>query len=215
MQIKKIFLASSAELKADRDQFEIAVNRKNKEWIRQGIFLELVVWEDFLDALSRTRLQDEYNKVIRQCDIFVMLFWTKVGQFTEEEFATAAGQFKAANKPFVFTYLKTAPAVSIDASLTAFKNKLDTMGHFVTRYENIDFLKYHFNHQLEKLAANGFIELKWDKHELLAGGDVNYTAVVNTNVNHGTQAKLEDSGGYFGSNVSAGRDVAGRDINNK
>jgi hypothetical protein len=89
MQTKKIFLASSAELKADREQFELAVNRKNKEWIKQGIFLELIVWEDFLDAVSKTRLQDEYNKTIRECDIFVMLFWTKVGLYTAEEFETA------------------------------------------------------------------------------------------------------------------------------
>jgi len=60
MKTRKIFLASSTELKADRDQFEILINRKNKEWVAREVFLELVIWEDFLDAMSRTRLQDEY-----------------------------------------------------------------------------------------------------------------------------------------------------------
>ena len=64
----------------------IFINRKNKDWAVKGVFLELLVWEDFLDAVSKTRLQDEYNKEIRQCDLFVMLYWTKVGQYTEEEF---------------------------------------------------------------------------------------------------------------------------------
>jgi hypothetical protein len=88
---KKLFLASSAELREDRKEFEIFVNRKNKDWLDKGIFLDLVVWEDFLDAVSKTRLQDEYNKAIRECDLFVMLFFTKVGQYTEEEFETAFG----------------------------------------------------------------------------------------------------------------------------
>jgi len=76
---KGLFLASSSELKEDRKEFEIFINRKNKDWVAQGVFLELIVWEDFLDAVSATRLQNEYDNSIRECDIFVMLFWTKVG----------------------------------------------------------------------------------------------------------------------------------------
>jgi hypothetical protein len=108
MRTQKIFLASSSELRADRDAFEIFLNRKNKDWVKQGVFLELIVWEDFLDAVSKTRLQDEYNRAIRECDLFVMLFFTKVGKYTAEEFETAFGQFQATGKPFIFTYFKDA-----------------------------------------------------------------------------------------------------------
>jgi hypothetical protein len=166
MDTKNIFLASSAELKEDREQFEIFISRKNKEWIEKGVFLHLIVWEDFLDALSQTRLQDEYNKAIRECEIFVMLFCTKVGQYTEEEFETAFGQFKSTHKPFIFTYFKDAEISTGSAnkrdlmSLWVFQEKLDKLGHFYTVYKNIDELKFKFNQQLEKLAANGFIELK-------------------------------------------------------
>jgi len=106
---RKLFLASSAELKDDRREFEILISRKNSDWINKGAFLRPVVWEDFLDALAQTRLQDEYNKEIHTCDIFVMLFWTKVGRYTEQEFETAFGQFKSTSKPFIFTYFKNAP----------------------------------------------------------------------------------------------------------
>ncbi|MEM7758149.1 MAG: hypothetical protein AAF298_08500 [Cyanobacteria bacterium P01_A01_bin.40] len=75
-KIIKIFLASDSELKSDREQFEIFINRKNKEYIKKNIFLELVLWEDFLDAMSSTRLQDEYNKAVADCNIFVSLFHT-------------------------------------------------------------------------------------------------------------------------------------------
>lgn len=168
MVIKKIFLASSAELKADRDAFEVAVCRKNKEWIKRDVFLEVVMWEDFLDVMSRTRLQDEYNRAVRECDLFVMLFWTKVGKYTTEEFEAAFKQFQATQKPFLLIYLKDAPiqSGSIDEddlmSLLAFKKKLNSLGHFPTHYENKDRLENHFNQQLEKLAANGFVEFKRD-----------------------------------------------------
>ena len=95
----KIFLASSSELKEDRKDFEILIGRKNKEWVDQGVYLDLIVWEDFLDALSHTRLQDEYDKQIRGCDIFVMLFHTKVGRYTEEEFQTAVGSSRPPTSP--------------------------------------------------------------------------------------------------------------------
>lgn len=94
MKTIKLFLASSAELKADRQAFEGFINRKNKDWVARGVFLELVIWEDFLDAVSQTRLQDEYNQAIRDCDLFLMLFWTKVGRYTQEEFETAFGRFQ-------------------------------------------------------------------------------------------------------------------------
>jgi hypothetical protein len=179
---KKLFLASSAELSEDRKEFEIFVNRKNKDWVDKGVFLELVVWEDFLDAVSKTRLQDEYDKAIRECDLFVMLFFTKVGKYTEEEFETAFGQFRASSKPFIFTYFKDAQIGTGSAdrkdltSLWAFQDKLDALGHFYTRYKNIDELKLHFNRQLDKLVADGFIEFNPDKDEAAVSGSATRNA---------------------------------------
>lgn len=165
MKKKKLFFASSAELKDDRQQFETFINRKNKEWYDKGIFLELIIWEDFLDAVSQTRLQDEYDKSIRESDIFIMLFFTKVGKYTEEEFEAAFGQFKSTNKPFIFTYFKDAEvslgSININKdmlSLLNFKEKLDKLGHFYTSYKNIEEFQLKFSQQLEKLVATGFIE---------------------------------------------------------
>ena len=166
--IRKIFLASSAELEADRKAFEIAINRKNKDWVKRGVFLELVLWEDFRDAMSETRLQDEYNRAVRECDVFVMLFWTKVGKYSAEEFETALKQFQATKKPFVFTYYKSAeptdsPSAADQDSLHAFQDKLKALGHFQTEYPNTDALLRHFSGQLDKLVDNGFIEFKPDQ----------------------------------------------------
>jgi hypothetical protein len=163
VDIFRIFLASSEELKEDRRDFEIFIYRKNKDWVpHRGIFLDLVVWEDFLDALSKTRLQDEYNKRIRECDLFVMLFFTKVGPYTAEEFETAIGQFHKTSKPLVFTYFKDAQITTGGArkndlqSMWAFQSKLGELGHFYSTYKNLEDLKLKFGGQLDKLSGDGF-----------------------------------------------------------
>ncbi len=164
MKKQKIFLASSSELKEDREQFEIFISRENKEWIKKDVFLELNLWEDFLDAMSQTRLQDEYNKAINECDIFIMLFFTKVGKYTEEEFEKAFKHFKINNKPFIYTYFKNAQIWTRDlnddiVTLLQFQRKLNVLGHFVTRYKSVEDLKYQFSNQLEKLHLSEFNQM--------------------------------------------------------
>ncbi|MGF1535371.1 MAG: hypothetical protein ACFB4J_02635, partial [Elainellaceae cyanobacterium] len=157
MQTIKIFLASSSELKGDREQFEIFINRKNKEYVKSGVFLELVLWEDFIDAMSQTRLQDEYNLAIAECDIFVSLFHSKVGQYTKEEFLKAYDTFKANNRPLVYTYFKklvtevTRSNRKHFESLFDFQDELSDKGHFYTTYADINDLKHQFSEQLIKI----------------------------------------------------------------
>ncbi|MCK6622403.1 MAG: SUMF1/EgtB/PvdO family nonheme iron enzyme [Calditrichaceae bacterium] len=154
-QTLTIFLASSAELKDDREKFEQFIGRKNKTLNPNDQFIRLEIWEDFIDAMSQTRLQDEYNKVVRECDIFVMLFATKVGQYTREEFEAAFGQFQESGKPWIYTFFKTAPVVLDDIprgdlqSLWDFQDRLKALGHFWTKYQDSDDLINQFTRQLE------------------------------------------------------------------
>ena len=159
MKTIKIFLASSSELADDRKEFEILINRKNKEYVESEVFFKLVLWEDFLDAMSPTRLQDEYNKAVAECDIFVSLFHTKVGKFSEEEFLKAQATFKANGKPLIYTYFKDA-AIKMSQitpeiqTLLNFRQKLRDLGHFPTNYAHIPELKYQFNEQLIKITKS-------------------------------------------------------------
>jgi hypothetical protein len=159
MQTKKIFLASSEELRDDRVAFELMVGQLNQDWVPRDIFFHLVVWENFIDAMSQDGLQKEYNKAIRDCDIFVLLFFTKVGRFTAEEFETAFGAFHAGNKPLIYTYFKDALVLtgSIDQniiSLLEFKAKLTALNHYCTRYRSAEELKWLFSRQLDKLYGD-------------------------------------------------------------
>lgn len=184
----KLFLASSSELKEDRKEFALFINNKNKDWVNnKGIFLELSQWEGFLEALSGTRMQDEYNKAVRECEIFVILFSTKVGKYTKEEFETAVGQFKATEKPFIFTYFKDTTVSKISNlsakdlwSLEVFQKKLKKLGHFQSIYENIHELKCKFGEQLDELAARNFTTREQDKTEPEQNAAISISAVAPT-----------------------------------
>ena len=157
-KILKIFLASSNELEYDRKEFELFVNRENKELIDKNIFLKLIIWEDFVDAMSQKGSQEEYNKAAKESDIFIMLFFTKVGPFTIEEFESAFGEFNAKNKPIIYTYFKDAPINTSKVStqfnsVLKFQKKLRSLNHYFTTYKDINELKLSFIQQLNKLFA--------------------------------------------------------------
>ena len=157
----KIFLASSEELHDDRDAFDLYFRQQNDMLRKKGIYLEVIRWENFLDAMSETRLQDEYNAKVRNCDIFVSLFMTKTGAYTEEEFDVAHDTFKQNGKPLIYTYFKDAPTSTTKVnladlqSLRSFQDKLKAKGHFWTEYNNIEHLQRHFRDQINKLQDEG------------------------------------------------------------
>jgi CHAT domain len=157
----KIFLASSSELKDERVQFELLIGRENKRLVNQGVFLELVIWEDFRDHFSKDGLQVEYNRAVQECEIFVMLFFTKVGPYTRQEFEAARTAFMTNQRPRIFTYFKDAPmqigAIREDdlLSLLEFRRWLSELKHYPTVYPNIDWMLLHFRRQLEDYLDNG------------------------------------------------------------
>ena len=156
--IVRIFLASSAELCEDRDALDLYLRQLNDTLRSSGKYLSVVRWENFLDAMSDTRMQDRYNDAVRSCDIFISLFFTKTGQFTREEFHVAHRHFLETGRPYIYTFFKDAeirPGHLHRADLTSlwdFQEELQALGHFYSRYDNIDHLKRLFRDQLDKLA---------------------------------------------------------------
>jgi hypothetical protein len=155
---KKIFLASSAELIEDRDAFELMVGRLNKEWRARDYAFDVIRWEYFIDAMSKDGLQKEYNRAVAGSDLFVMLFFTKVGRYTLEEFETAFAGV-AEGGPRIFTYFRNDSILTGDIddsikSLLDFKARLKALNHYVTTYRNTEDLQFQFSRQLEKLYGD-------------------------------------------------------------
>lgn len=164
----RIFLASSAELKPDREAFEQAIARRNKDWNPRGVFLHLDIWEDLSEAVSPTRSQDEYNREIDRCDIFVVLFWTKVGRYTAEEFERAYARFKggadSARAPTILVYEKSVMPAALPTSTDlksreAFQTRLVGLEHFPGKYDTAAKLELEFRNELDRLVSAGAIRL--------------------------------------------------------
>ena len=89
------------------------------------------------------------------------LFSTKAGKFTEEEFDVAYQTYQATKKrPRVYTFFKSTQINPADAdkealmSLWAFQERLKNLGHFLTKYNDIEHLKRQFSDQLRKLRQD-------------------------------------------------------------
>jgi hypothetical protein len=168
MQVKKIFLASSEELKSDRQAFEVMLGRLNQQWRSRETSFDLVIWENFIDAMSRDGLQKEYNRAVKDCDIFVMMFFTKVGPYTLEEFETAFAGLAGGSGPLIYTYFRNDFILAGDIddgirTLLDFKARLKALGHYFTTYRNTEDLQYQFSRQLEKLYGDDAASARIDE----------------------------------------------------
>lgn len=164
----KIFLASSSELADTRDQIELFLLRKNQNNELNGLNIEVVRWENFLDAMSEDGLQAEYNKAVVTSDVFISLFRTKTGTYTEQEFDIAHQAFLKNGFPKIYTMFEKA-LVSTNAnnkdslnSLWEFQDKLKKLKHYQTNYNNIEDLQLKLSQQLKKLVDGGVFECNRD-----------------------------------------------------
>lgn len=189
MQKIRIFLASSNELKAERDRFEQEIYRKCKAWFDREVFLHLDIWEDLTARMNINGSQSDYNRYVQQADLFVLLAHSKVGMYTGEEFDTAFGQFQTTQKPFIFTYFKQTNGIAIDPSLTEFQQKLKDLKHFYSPFSSVDDLWNQFNKELERLELADFAENQFSQPQVVI-----------------TQT-------HSGSGDNVGRDKIGRQIN--
>ena len=85
----KIFLASSEELKPERLVIAELVTKLNYAWAEHDVSIRLVKWEYLDSSMGAQHKQEDYNDHLRQCDMCVVLYWTKFGMYTEIELETA------------------------------------------------------------------------------------------------------------------------------
>lgn len=153
----RLFLASSSELREDRDGFDLHFRQLNDTLRSRNVYLEVDRWETGPQAMAPGRTQDEYNARVCACDLFVALFATKAGEYTQEEFEAASRSFLAHGRPLVFTYFKNVAAGAPGAteaelrSLVEFQAKLQRIGHFWSKYSTIESLQNQFRRQLDKV----------------------------------------------------------------
>lgn len=155
----RIFLASSNELETERDKFASLINQLNRIFKPRGLELELVIWEYLNSSMSKKRKQDEYNDELKKCEICLVIFWNKFGEYTEEEFRTAYQELCAGHNPQRLYVFFKEPADST-VEMSEFKESFATeYGHFYNIFENGDTLKLNFLLQLE-IFKNDILDIR-------------------------------------------------------
>ncbi len=97
--ILKLFFASSSELESERNEVDALAIEINK--LHDHIKIEVVKWETDLPSGSYENFQQEINKKLADCPIVAALFYSKIGNFSLEEFNLALALDKK-----VFLYFK-------------------------------------------------------------------------------------------------------------
>jgi len=121
----KIFLASSEELKPERLAIAELVTKLNYIWAQYDIFIRLVKWEYLDSSMAAKHKQEEYNDYLRECDMCVVLYWTKFGKYTEIELDTAYQLLNSDSNLKVMRVLFKEDSTDIADALRLFKEKYE------------------------------------------------------------------------------------------
>ena len=165
MKTIKVFLASSEELRPERDMMASLANSLNTVLEPQGIQVIVVEWENLDASMGVLHKQEDYNEKLRGCELCIVLYWTKFGIYTKTELDIAYNELLAGNNPKkLYVYFKTCSEATEE--LKEFKDSFPTKyGHFFTSFENSDTLKAHFllqfiEYQSQTLHHSKAIEVK-------------------------------------------------------
>lgn len=149
MKTIKVFIASSEELKPERLELIHMIQQLNRILKPKDVEIEPVKWE-YLDAsMGPLHKQEEYNRELKKCEICLVLFWTRFGDYTKSELDTAYSELCAGRNPKkLYVYFKDAEEISPE--LKAFKeNFATTYGHVPCQFDTVDTLMLKFLLQLE------------------------------------------------------------------
>ncbi len=158
MKTYRIFLASSSELSNERDLVTAAIADFVSLHPEHKANFQVIKWENFAATFEDARKQDQYNESISFCDVFLMLFWSKVGRYTNEEFDLAQKSLGGNKKPLLLL-LEKIDSTSKEDSVTEFKkNVAHGNGLFSAVFKNDDSLKSVIKEELQKLFKDGFLK---------------------------------------------------------
>ena len=132
----KVFLASSNENFDERVQFGDFVSGLNNMFSSVNIQFLLHKWEYFSFDLAPKDKQEEYNDKVRESEISIVLFWRKIGWFTQREL-NAALEAQRANPQTkrVFVFLKAIDEHT-EISPENLQKLKDFKDHFYERCQN-------------------------------------------------------------------------------
>lgn len=143
-----IFIASSSELKSERNELVDLIQDLNEEYENKNIKLKAVLWEFMDSSMGEARKEDEYLEKLRECEICVVMFWQTLGEYTEEELKVAVTEMNTGKLPKRVYVLFKEPCENISKELTKFKLS------FPEKYPHIPVLYFHDLELLREITTN-------------------------------------------------------------
>ena len=148
MKTIRIFLASSIT-QFEKERYELVSFIEHMGRIFRKAYdvdVEPFICEDFDHYVTPDgRMQEKFNKILRESDMVFFLFYTRAGAYTQEEFEVALAQMRASEekKPKIYTFFKALKeGETVEASLRAFMGMLEnTLGHYHESFTSIDTVK--------------------------------------------------------------------------
>ena len=126
-----IFVASSAELKSERDELSDLMLDMNEKLEEKGIKMKSVQWEFMDSSMGKKDKEDEYLERLKECEICIVLFWQILGKYTVEELNVAVEEMIAGRLPRRVCVLYKESAEDISEELKKFKM------NFYKKYKDI------------------------------------------------------------------------------
>ena len=134
METKKIFIASSSEMRKERLEVIDLLVDLNDIYESSNIRYEPVVWEFMDSSMRETRKEDDYLREMVKCQICIVMFWRTLGEYTLEEFDVAIKEMQA-NKEIKAVYLLfKEPDNEISFELSQYKAVCKTTYQNITYY---------------------------------------------------------------------------------
>lgn len=162
METIKVFIASSEELKIERREFSDMILELNRIFKPRGFEIGPEKWEWLDSSMGPVHKQEEYNRVLKTCEICLVLYWRKFGSYTKIELDTAYTELCAGRKPCkLYVFFKDTR--NITPELQHFKSNFESeYGHFFCRFKNVDTLRLRFLLQLEN-----YLNELWGKQNFI------------------------------------------------
>ena len=144
-----IFLACSLSLVDERTKLELSLHGEEaKVFCGDNVSITLIKSDNKSKTMAVNGSQYEIDEIIRQCQIFIILYHTSIGRHTLHEFEVAFQKFTATGSiPKIFPCYKREPVDlrNVDhaalAELEQFRQNM-RIKHYEEDYENIADLKF-------------------------------------------------------------------------
>lgn len=147
MKTIKIFIGSSVdkkEFEIEREKLGSFINGLNREYIKQGVFIDFYDCETVSNKMKAEGSQKQHDDYIEnEADATFFMFFKKAGEFTLHELQVAREALVNKNRPDIFTYFKV---VGDDIEQTdEIKKAVDVIansyGHYFSKFTDADTIK--------------------------------------------------------------------------